>query len=259
MDLRRPKEPKDRIIVPLDVPDIAQAIALVSLLGPYVGFFKIGLEFIWSMAANLLLLPNEDAVVLLSQIRSLAKTIGASRVFVDSKLDDIPNTVAGASAAISRMGVAMFNVHASAGKEAVRAAVSAAKGRHSPSMVLGVTVLTSIAPEECVSIFGDKPDKKVVQFGQMLKDAGADGIICSPQELVPLAEAVPDLVRITPGVRPEWAAAGDQKRIMTPADAIRAGAHLLVIGRPILKPPPEIDGPVEAAKRIAEEIAGALA
>ncbi len=249
-------EPKDRIILPLDVSDIKKATKLVETLSGHVGLFKIGLEFIWSTIADLLLLQEEDmAVALLRQTRALASAIGASHTFIDGKLCDIPNTVKGASVAISRLGVKMFNFHASAGREAIKQAVANKRD----SLVLGVTVLTSINEEECISIFGDKPDNKVLHFARMLSEEGADGIICSPKELVALSgsTAFDGLLKVTPGVRPEWATAGDQKRIMTPGEAIKSGADYLVIGRPITQPPAEINGPVEAAKRIADEIASA--
>lgn len=249
-------DPKDRIILPLDVSNIAEARRLVDLLSPHVGLFKAGLEFIWSTIVDFLLLEEEAAIGLLKEARALARAIGGPSAFIDAKLADIPNTVKGASVAISRLGVKFFNVHASAGIEAVKAAV-ASRGN---SQVLGVTVLTSIGSDECVSIFGEKPDNRVLHFAGMLKDAGADGIICSPQELLEISGSgrFDGLLRVTPGVRPEWAAAGDQKRVMTPAEAIKAGADYLVIGRPITKPPAEIGGPVEAAQRIAEEIGSAL-
>ncbi len=252
----KPREAKDRIVLPLDVSSVAEARRLVDLLTPYVGVFKIGLEFIYSTIADLLLRGDEEAIALLKEVRALAKAIGAEHVFWDGKLDDIPNTVKGASLATSRMGVKMFNLHASAGIEAVKAAV-ASKG---DSLVLGVTVLTSIGREECISVFGDKPDNKVLCFARMLSEAGADGIICSPKELAELSGATffDSLLKVTPGVRPEWAAVGDQKRVMTPGEAIRAGADYLVIGRPITKPPAEIGGPVEAAKKVADEIQEAL-
>lgn len=242
-------EAKDRIIVALDVSDVDKALDLVGELGSHVGAFKVGLEFVWSSIAQLLTLEEEGAISLLRDLRLFARALGGPKTFIDAKLADIPNTVKGASVAISRLGVKMFNVHASAGVEAVKAAV-ANKGN---SLVFGVTVLTSIGSEECVSIFGDEPNKKVQQFAEMLVDEGADGIICSPKELSILAGI--NLLEATPGVRPTWAAAGDQKRVMTPAEAIQAGADYLVIGRPITQPPPEIGGPVEAAKKIAEEIA----
>lgn len=234
-------ELEKRIIVALDVDNLEKAKPLVETLAPYVWCFKAGLE----------LLTAEGAPEVVDTIHSLG-----GEVFFDGKFCDIPNTVAGASKVAAAMGVKMFNVHASAGQKSIEAAV-ANKGQ---SLVLGVTVLTSISEEECVSIFGDKPGSKVLQFSQMLVQAKADGIICSPQELALLGEKdeLANLLKITPGVRPLWAAAGDQKRIMTPREAIKAGATALVIGRPITKPPTEIGTPVEAAKRIADEIALAL-
>lgn len=249
-------EPKDRIIVALDVDDPIRAMSLVEDLASRVGCFKIGLEFINSMLASLIAPKAQElAVGNLQTIRELFKLLKGN-ILWDGKFDDIPNTVGGASKGVVRIGVKMFNVHASAGKEAVAQAV-ANKGN---SLVLGVTVLTSIAEDECVSIFGDKPDNKVLHFARMLNEAGADGIICSPKELATLsgASAFDGLLKVTPGVRPAWAAKGDQKRVMTPADAIKAGADYLVIGRPIRQPPEEIGSPVEAAKKIAEEIAGAI-
>ena len=149
----------------------------------------------------------------------------------------------------------MFNVHASAGLEAVKAAV-AQKGN---SKVLGVTVLTSLK-DECVSIFGKEPADAVVQFAFLLKDAGADGIICSPEEVTALRQhpRLDHMLLVVAGVRPLWASNDDQKRVMTPSEAICAGADYLVTGRPIRKPPAEIGTPVEAAKRIADEVAGLL-
>lgn len=249
-------EPKDRIIVPLDVDEIGKAIELAKQLRPHVGGFKIGLELIYRMLASVIL-PSEiiDATRNLRQIRELFSAI-SGKDFLDSKLDDIPNTVRGASIAISTLGVSMFNVHASAGRAAVEQAV-ANKG---DSFVLGVTVLTSIDEDECISIFGAEPGEKVLQFAEMLLDVRADGIICSAQELALLQEArIPaDLLRVTPGIRPEWAVTGDQKRIMTPAEAVRLDADYLVIGRPIRTPPEKLGGPVFAAKLIADEIAKAL-
>ena len=106
-------EPKDRIILPLDVSEIDKAISLVTMLSGYVGFFKIGLELIYSILADLVLLPCERAIIYLMKVHALAKTIGGERVFLDVKLCDIPNTVKGASVAISNLGVKFFNVHAS--------------------------------------------------------------------------------------------------------------------------------------------------
>lgn len=243
---------KDRIIVPLDVDSVEKAINLVEQLEPHVGQFKIGLELINSMLASVIIPEDaEEATVNLDDIRELFELLNG-RIFWDGKFDDIPNTVAGASASVAKMKVKMFNIHASAGKEAIIKAI-ANKGN---SLVLGVTVLTSLSAEECVSIFGDQPSIKVVQFAKMLVDAKADGIICSPQELAIIGQhsELANLLKVTPGVRPVWATAGDQKRIMTPYQAIIDGADMLVIGRPISQPPKEIGTPIDAANKIAEEI-----
>ncbi|MDP2910613.1 MAG: orotidine-5'-phosphate decarboxylase, partial [bacterium] len=258
-------EAKDRIIVALDVLDVEKAKELVQMLSPYVGLFKVGLGFIWSSIANLLIFPESEAIDLLIKIRALAKEIGGEKCFLDGKFADIPNTVKDASVAVSRLGVKMFNVHASAGIEAIKAAVNnsmhiekdlpgldhGGPANFKRSLVLGVTVLTSIDEDECKSIFGDTPDQKVFYFALRLAQNKADGIICSPQELRFLSQypqAAGDLIKVTPGVRPVWAAQGDQKRVMTPSEAIKVrGADYLVIGRPITNPPEEIGGPVEAA------------
>jgi len=249
-------EGKKRIIVALDVDSVDKAIALVDQLTPHVGYFKIGLELIYSMLASLLTAKDdEEAAQILDKIRELFDLI-KDQTFLDTKLDDIPNTVAGATKAIARIGIKIFNVHASAGKEAVKQAVA----NRGDSIVLGVTVLTSHSEESCVSTFGDKPGPKVVQFAKMLAEVGANGIVCSPQELRLLAQypELAKLKKVVPGVRPEWAAIGDQKRVMTPSEAIKAGADFVVIGRPITQPPPEIGGPVEAAQKIAGEIEKSL-
>ncbi len=249
-------EPKDRIIVALDVDSPDSAISLVKDLAPHVGCFKIGLQFINAMLASLITAHTSAmAVESLTKIRRLFSLLSGN-ILWDGKFDDIPNTVGGASKEVVKIGAKMFNVHASAGREAITQAVTN-KGN---SLVLGVTVLTSIDEDECVSIFGDKPDNKVLGFARMLSDVGADGIICSSQELLSLSgsSAFDPLLKVTPGIRPKWAVKGDQSRIMTPADAVRAGADYLVIGRPIRQPPEEIGIPIDAAKKIAEEIAKAL-
>ena len=233
-------QPHERIIVALDVDSLDKAKSLVEDLAPYVGYFKVGLELLTAVGAP--------------QVIEFVHSLGG-QVFYDGKFDDIPNTVGGAAKAVARLNVKMFNVHASAGVEAMMAAV-ANKGQ---SLVLAVTVLTSLEENNAHLIFGGPSKAKVLQLAREAKLAGCDGVICSPQELELLGkqEELGNLLKITPGVRPEWAVAGDQKRIMTPVEAIKAGATALVIGRPITKPPAEIGTPVDAAKRIAEEIAQA--
>lgn len=257
-------EAKDRIIVALDVNTVHEATDLADQLATHVGGFKIGLEFITASLAQLIAASEEDqARRRLEDLRELFGVIG-DQLFWDGKFCDIPNTVGGAARGLQPLKPKFFNVHASAGQKAVEQAV-ANKGQ---GLVLGVTVLTSIDKDECQSIFGAEPNVKVLQFALMLAEAKADGIICSPQELGYLAEAtrtgaVPEslgaLIRVIPDTRPSWAAPGDQARITTPSDAVKNGANYLVIGRPITKPPAEIGSPLDAAKRIAEEIASAFA
>ncbi|PIR92162.1 orotidine-5'-phosphate decarboxylase [Candidatus Falkowbacteria bacterium CG10_big_fil_rev_8_21_14_0_10_44_15] len=232
---------KGRIIVALDVPSLEQAEPLVTSLAPYVWCFKIGLELITAEGGP-------------QAVRFVQERGG--QVFYDGKFCDIPNTVGNAAKAAAGLGVKMFNVHASAGVEAMMAAV-ANRGK---ALVLAVTVLTSLEENNAHLIFGGSSKAKVLQLARDAKIAGCDGIICSPQELELLGKQkeLVGLLKVTPGVRPEWAAAGDQKRIMTPAEAIKAGATALVIGRPITKPPAAIGTPVDAAKKIAEEIAAVL-
>ncbi len=254
------KAAKDRIIVALDVDSLDKAKSLVESLAPHVGCFKVGLELLTAVGAP--------------QVVGFVHSLGG-QVFYDGKFDDIPNTVGGAAKAVASLKVKMFNVHASVGVEAMMAAVAnsvfvqedwppghdyGGPSNVHRSLVLAVTVLTSLEENNAYLIFGAPTKAKVLQFARDAKIAGCDGIICSPQELELLGKQkeLSGLLKITPGVRPEWAAAGDQKRIMTPAEAIKAGADYLVIGRPITKPPEEIGGPVEAAKKIAEEIAQVL-
>lgn len=233
---------KDRIIVALDVDSLDKARPLVESLAPYVGCFKVGLQLLTAVGAP--------------KVVEFVHSLGG-QVFYDGKFCDIPNTIAGASEAVSGLGVKMFNVHASIGVEAMIEAVCN-KGK---SLLLAVTVLTSLEENNAHLIFGAPTKAKVLQLARDAKLAGCDGIICSPQELDLLGKQreLNDMIKVTPGVRPEWATTGDQKRIMTPAEAIKAGATALVIGRPITKPPAEMGiTPVDAAKMIAEEITSAL-
>jgi len=241
--------PHERIWLPLDNMTEPEMISTVKELAPYVGTFKIGLEQIIAIGAP--------------QAVKLVREAGGRSIFLDGKFNDIKTTVGLASLAASRLGVEYFNVHASSGGEALQAAVDNCGN----AKVLGVTVLTSIKEDECKSIFGDLPGPKVLQFAHKINIVGADGIICSPKEVAFLREheQLRRLLLVPAGVRPVWAPADDQKRVMTPGEAIRAGADRLVIGRPITKPPQGIGNPsegisdrVEAAKRIAHEIAEAL-
>ena len=234
-------EAKDRIIVALDVDSLEKAGSLVKSLAPHVGFFKVGLELLTAVGAP--------------KVVEFVHSLGG-QVFYDGKFDDIPNTVGATAKVVAGMNVRMFNVHASAGIEAMMAAV-ANKGQ---ALVLAVTVLTSLEENNAHLIFGMPSKAKALQYTRDAETAGCDGIICSPQELelIIKQKELGSLLKVTPSIRPEWAPANDQKRTMTPAEAIKAGADYLVIGRPITKPPPEIGPPADAAWRIAKEISAVL-
>lgn len=237
-----PLEPKERLILALDFDSLAKATPYIEGLAPYVGCFKVGLE----------LINAAGAPVVIHHIQRLG-----GQVFFDGKFCDIPNTVGQASRVVSSLGVNMFNVHSSCGRAAVKAAADA-KGS---ATLLAVTVLTSMDEATAERIFGMPVQEKVLQFAREAAESGVDGLICSPQELEYLApfEELKKLLRVTPGVRPTWSEADDQKRTMTPTEAIKAGATHLVIGRPITNPPRGIGSPIDAAKKVLEEIAAASA
>ena len=228
---------KDKLIVALDYSDLQKINEGVKELSPYVACFKVGLEALTALGA-----PQVVEVI--------HKADG--KVFLDGKFDDIPNTIAKASKAASHLGVSMFNVHASCGMDAIKAA-SQEKGN---STLLVVTVLTSMDEGTCQHIFGAKPKDAVIKFALDAKRSGADGVICSPAELEFLSQEqeLHDFQKVTPGVRPQWAASNDQKRTLTPREAIDKGATQLVIGRPITQAPPEIGTPAQAAQKILQEL-----
>jgi orotidine-5'-phosphate decarboxylase len=241
MDSKELMEAAGRIIFALDVNNLSEARDLIKKIPPSINYVKVGLA----------LISAQEAGIVARMLQAIGK-----KVFLDGKFDDIPNTVASATRNATQFGVSMINIHASAGMESIEAAVA----NSGNSSILGVTILTSISEDECTSIFGDKPDIKVVQFAHMLLRAGAHGIICSPKEVKLLGKhrEFDELLKITPGVRPAWASVGDQKRTMTPGEAIEAGATHLVIGRPISSPPLEVGTPERATTMIVEEIARAL-
>jgi orotidine-5'-phosphate decarboxylase len=233
-------EAKDRIIVALDLDNMADIAKHVSTLASQVGLFKVGLEAMHALGS-----PQ-----LVERVHDLG-----GQIMYDAKLHDIPETMGKAMKAIATLGVKYVTIHASAGPKGIRAVVeNAGKTR-----VIGVTVLTSHNEEECHSIFGDAPGKTVLRFAEWLAEHRAHAIVCSPLEAELLRQdpRYAGLEVITPGIRPLWARKNDQERVTTPKDAVRLGADRLVIGRPILQPPPEIGTPEEAARRIAEEIASA--
>jgi orotidine-5'-phosphate decarboxylase len=208
------------VAVALDAPDLETAARWAALVTPHVSTVKIGLE--------LYLRYGPDVV---------ASVRGASgvKVFLDLKLHDIPATVAGAARAVSRLRPEILTVHAAGGPDVIRAAVEAAPA----TRVAAVTVLTSLGDDdlERLGIAGPVGDA-VRRLAVVAVEAGARGLVCSPREVAAVrAEVGPDVTLITPGVRPAGSAAHDQARIATPEDAMRAGADLLVIGRPITSAP----------------------
>ena len=239
LENERLERARQRVVLAVDVDNLDKALDLVTRLHPYVGMFKVGLELLIAEGAPRVVKAIHEA---------------GGKVFLDGKFDDIPNTVGQSSKQASKLGVKIFNLHASAGMPAMIEAVKN-KGR---SKVYAVSVLTSIDEHNSNIVFGSPTKAKVLQMAREAKLAGCDGLICSPQELEMLG-ACPELSslkKMTPGIRPAFSQVNDQKRIMTPAEAIKAGAHLLVIGRPITKP----DGmtPEEAALKVLEEIAEVL-
>lgn len=230
-----------RIIIPLDVDDIEQVSDLIEELAPHVGCFKIGHQLQTSVGTPQAVKFVHDR---------------GGEVFLDGKWKDIPNTMAGAARAASRQGIWMFNVLGDAGVDGILAAVENRGG----SMVFVVTVPTSQDDTDAYLLYGKPVDPKVLEFAYFAKLAGAQGIICAAPDVPKLKKRreLKGLYYMTPGVRPAYAAADDQKRIMTPGEAIRAGADYLVIGRPITNPPASIGSRVKAAKLVAEEIEAAL-
>ncbi len=236
---------KDRIICALDVDNAFRALQLTEMLRGHVGVFKVGLELLNTAGTDIL---------------ERLKDTGATRIFYDVKLHDIPNTVAGAMRGVVCLGVWSVTVHTTGGRamleSAVQTAQQSAKEKSLPAPhVLGVTVLTSIGAETLRAELGvEMPLSEYVPFlAKQAYEAGCDGVIASPLEVAAVRKAVPDLdfLVVTPGVRPVGSERGDQARVMTPAEAIQNGANYLVIGRPIVGAP----DPVEAAQRIALEIA----
>jgi orotidine-5'-phosphate decarboxylase len=254
VSLLEPQTPNDRIIVALDGLDVFQALDLVDLLGDHVGGFKLGLEFQQKMLTSVATESPLEMMRVCEAYRKLIQRL-AGKLMWDGKFHDIPNTMAGAIEALKQLRPTFVTVHASAGLDGVRKAVTCTSVSH----IIGVTVLTSLSKEDCHEIYGDSPNEKVLNFADILLRAQASGIVCSPRELSTLKEQqqFKDLIRIVPGIRPYWASANDQIRVTTPFAAITNGADFLVIGRPITQPPTVIGSPIEAAEKIAEEILSA--
>ncbi len=227
---------RNPIIVALDVPDAEAALNLARQLAPAVGAFKIGKELFVSAGPDV--------------VRAIRDEGGT--VFLDLKFHDIPNTVARAVAAAARLDVAMLTIHASGGRDMMVAAEAAAQEMDNPPLVLGVTVLTSMDSNDLSEIgLAEDPAAQVERLAQLAAEAGLRGLVCSPREISTLRKVLPREVQlVTPGIRPKGSDADDQKRTLTPAEAITAGADWLVIGRPITA----ADDPRAAATEILESL-----
>ncbi|MFN7008976.1 MAG: orotidine-5'-phosphate decarboxylase [Allorhizobium sp.] len=228
--------PRERLIVGLDVPTIREAETIVERLGDDILFYKIGYQLAFAGG--------------LEFARDLAQS--GKKVFLDMKLLDIDNTVASGVENIAKMGMAMLTLHAY--PKAMRAAVKAAEG--SGLCLLGVTVLTSMDEQDLVDAgYEYDPHTLVLKRAEQARIAGMGGIVCSAEEASAVRKIIgPDMALVTPGIRPAGADKGDQKRVMTPADALKAGSSHLVVARPIVK----AADPEAAAQAILAEMATAL-
>jgi orotidine-5'-phosphate decarboxylase len=231
-------EPRSRVIVALDVGSLSEATDLARRLAPHVAAVKIG--------SQLFTAEGPAAIHAMHEI--------SLRVFLDLKYHDIPNTVAGAVISASGLGVWMLNVHCSGGPamlDAAAKAVAAAAPAKRP-LVLGVTVLTSLDEASLQATLGTTRTlrEQVRHLARQAQAAGLDGVVASPQEIADIRESCgANFMIVTPGVRPAEARRGDQRRVMTPEEAVRAGADYVVVGRPILA----ARDPVETTQRIAAE------
>jgi orotidine-5'-phosphate decarboxylase len=225
-----------KIIVALDYPDAEQALLLVNQLTPDLCRLKIGKELFTSAGPQLIETVQDKGF----------------QVFLDLKFHDIPNTVAKACEAAARLGVWMVNVHALGGKKMMQAAREAVDKFEQRPRLIAVTILTSMDEQDIseVGLHG-APGDNVMSLARLAKDSGIDGVVCSPKEVAQLRQQLAgDFLLVTPGVRPQGASQDDQKRTMTPKQALQSGASYLVIGRPITK----ADDPLKALTVICTEI-----
>ena len=235
-------ESKDKLIVALDVETAARARELFAALGGVVGMFKIGMQIFTAVGPSI--------------VREIINAGG--RVFLDLKYHDIPNTVAAAGVEAARHGISIFNVHTFGGTEMMRrtadavAEVSEREHLERPR-IIGVTLLTSVNDRGLTEIrVVNSPERQVTALAQLAAAGGLDGVLASPLEVAAVRAAIAkeDFLIVTPGVRPSGTKPNDQKRLMTPAGAIRAGSDYLVVGRPII----DAQDPAEAARQIVKEM-----
>jgi len=231
-------DPKDRLAVALDHPDAYQAMKLVDSLGQTCQWFKVGMELYYAAGNDII-----------RQLRDRGFD-----VFLDLKLHDIPNTVAGAVRSATKAGASLLTIHASGGSAMMTAAAEAAKAPGSPRL-LAVTVLTSMdAAQLAATGITASPADQVLKLAKLARQSGIDGFVCSAEEVAAVRAATgPQTLLVIPGIRPAGAAIDDQKRIATPSQAIAQGASMLVIGRPIT----QAKDPAAAAEDILNEIAQA--
>ena len=233
-------DPTARIIVAIDRMTLADAHADLKRVGPQLAFLKLGLEFFVANGPQ--------------GVRAVA---GPLPLFLDLKLHDIPNTVAGGVRSACGVNPRFLTIHASGGEAMMRAAADAAKAAGSSRpMLLGITVLTSLDDADLTAVGQNGPARdQVRRLAALAKKSGLDGVVCSPHELEALrAECGRDFLLVAPGIRPASTGSDDQKRAMTPAEAIRRGADYLVIGRPIT----QADDPAAALAKIVAEVESAV-
>lgn len=236
---------RDRLITALDFPTFDRAKALVEELGDAVTFYKVGMELFYGAGPDIIrYLKDKD-----------------KKVFLDLKLQDIPNTVAHSLAVLTRLGADIMNVHAVGGPKMMAEGMKAVKeaaaelGRPAPKLI-AVTVLTSMDEAQWKPLNYAKPiGEEVLDLAALTKESGLDGVVASPREAAGIREKCgKDFLIVTPGVRPAWAATNDQSRIATPAAAIGNGSTHLVVGRPIT----QAENKQKAVRKILEEMEGAF-
>ena len=245
-DLPREADPTRRVILALDLPNQDAALRMADQLRPELTWVKVGLQLFGAEGPDV--------------VRRLVSM--GLRVFVDLKLHDIPNTMASAIASLGTLGAELVTVHTAAGPAALRATAEASRRsggsgpRGTRPAVLGVTVLTSFDAPDWSAVVGRdaEPSEDAVRLARLGVDAGVDGLVASPKEIVRLREAIgPEPLLVIPGIRPAGTDTQDQARVATPARALRDGADFLVIGRPVTKAP----APRDALRAILDELVAA--
>ena len=233
-------DPEDRLAVALDFPSASQALAFVDRLEGTCRWFKVGMELFYASGSSLIHTLRDRGF----------------EVFLDLKLHDIPNTVAGAVRSVSSIGASLLTIHAAGGERMMAAAAEAALTPGSPRL-LAVTILTSMAESDLEGIgISAAPSEQVMRLAKLAQASRITGMVCSPLEIATLrAQLAPSTMLVIPGIRPASSVADDQRRVATPSSAIRDGASLLVVGRPITQAP----NPAAAASAILSEIASANA